>query len=648
MSRLYRMLIIMIMGVAWILLSESSFALNTSRGMENELYVVETEGMDHAFSAYIYKSVNDSVVGIGKIEKQNVGAEIEPIYSSAVNGKTNFSTGDEAINYVKKYVFPTEKVENALKYASSYASARGVGKITMAFKYDCIINGKRKEVLLYGLRNTTANESVTGGNNFKTSGYLIVNPQPVWVRIIYVSREPDESLELLPNYNQIKQEMINAGILGKLVIDEMNLDGSVAKHLINTQVGTDEFDMPQDGEFNPEVYVSKIIDAYKNQIQADSPLFIEVTYLDHVSIDVDKKTGKLKLYLSVLRRTMYVNITKVGGYSCVGGFCLYISPQGDVKTVFREVKCLKYKTVQSTCQRTTAGGDTYTYPCEKNVCAEEQVKEQPTSNTTTNVFNGPYKCFDGWPFFGKYDEPFPCVELCIGNKQIKGGCAQCPCKGSGPVLNIFTQSGKTVDRNNNGFEVDYGKVRYCNTVYSEKQVCDDSDDGNGGFYGGNGRDGAGYYGNDCHWETTSKRECGDWINLVPKVDATKYETVYRTRYNLGGAYYVYIVSEPLVKMGTRNEKYYAMSEVESGKLSFGRNNIGMSDFTIVKSHPLNITNTTEQALAQQFYYLVVDPFATNQLIDVRNDTINELPEEYYRNWNTTINFVEHFVNQQKD
>ena len=647
MSGFYRTLMLMVISLIWALLSVNSFALNTSRGMENELYAVEVEGTDHAFSAYIYKSVNDSLQGIGKIEKQDVSAYLEPVYTSATNGKTNFSSGEEAIQYVKKNIYPTEKVENVLKQASSFASAKGVGKITIAFEYDCIINGKRKEVLLYGLRNTTASESVTDGNNFRTSGYLIVNPQPVWIRIIYVSAEPDESLKLLPNYNQIKQEMINAGILGKLVIDEMNMDGTVVRNLVNTQVTSGKFDMPQDGEYNPEVYVSKIIDAYKSQIQADSPLFIRVTYLNHIVIDVDMKTGKLKLYLSVLRRTMYVNISKVGGYSCVNNFCLYISQTGDVKTIYRTVKCIKYKTVQSTCERTTAGGSTYTYPCQKVVCAQEQVSEQPTSRTTTNVFNGPYKCFDGWLYFHKYDEPLPCLRLCIGNRQIQGACAQCSCHNEGPILNIFTQSGNTMSSWNDGFQVDHGRVRYCSTVIKYVQDCS-SDDNN--FHGGNGggRDGAGFYGDDtCRWVPESEYKCGNWINLIPRVDATKYETAYRTKYNLGGVYYVYYVDEPLVKMGSRNEQYYSMSVIETGKLSFGKNNIGVSDFVIVKSHPLNITNTTEQALAQQFYYLVVDPFATTKLIDVRNDTINELPEEYYKNWNTTINFVEHVVNQQQ-
>ena len=639
-----KLAILIITAITYSFISINAFALSTSRGADNELYVVQTEGMSNGFSAYVYKSVTNSLSGVSKAEREDISMSLTPV-RPPVNGreKVDFSSNTSAINYVKTNIYPQNTIKNAVKYASSYASSRGVGKITMAFKYDCYINGKRKDVLLYVIKNATASESsVIGSDNYRTSGYIVVNPQPIWIRIIYISHDMDSSMQKYPNYNSIVNQLKNDGILGKLVIDEMNLDGSVASQIINKQVTTNKYDMPQNGDFIPESYISKIIDDYKNDIQKDGPIYIKVTYVDHVSTAVNEKTGKLNLSLNVLRRSMYVNVTDVGGYSCVDNYCLYISPKGDVRTVYIDYRCVKYTKEEHGWQ----------------YCLKYKKVILPTSTTTTNVFTGPFKCFNGYAkndySYGKYDEPFSCVELCIGDKKIQGYCAQCGCSNRrGPVLNIFTQSGSTTNSYNEGFQVYYGKVRYCNKDCTDKTVCS-----NGGY----GRDGIGYYddgsddyygdgyytggGEVCHDVETCNLECGNWINLIPKVTATKYETVYQMNYKLGGAYYVYVVSEPLVKLGSGNNSYYSMTNIETGTLTFGKNNIGVSVLTLTKDHPVNIKNTSEKALAQEFYYYIVNPFGTkNELINVRNDTVNNLPESYYRNWNTTITFIEHYVNE---
>jgi len=616
-----RRLLAVVVGlvIALVGFSSWSYAAISNARLSSELFISETEGMSHGFTAYYYKVVSNGSMQV-RVEKQDISNVLSPIYTTRRNVGTSFPTPEAAISAVRNGVYTNYRVSRLISNIQGYALQHGVKIAHVALEYDCKIDGKHKYVLLYFDYQVSDNtRQIPGLARAKTSGFLIVDPDPVWVRITYISREPSTTLKKFANYNQVVNSLEKAGLLGRLKIEEVSYKtGNVVKTLVNTQVTTDRYDMPQSGTYIPEVYVSRIIDDYKNTIQKDNPLFIKVVYLNHPVVAINR-SGNPILNVQVVSRIIYVNITNVGGRSCVNSngayFCLNVSRDGTVTTTVRE--CKKWKWVNGE------------YEC-------VQYKTVKTSDTTANVYKGKFKCFDGWPYYDKYDEPLPGLELCIGNGYVSGSSAQWVWSFAGPKLNIFTQTGFSglKDRNDMvGFEVNKGKIRYCERYVTSVQKCTTDDTGNDDFW----RDGAGYY-ETCTWVSETTGYCGAWINLIPKVTAKKYQTNYYVSYEVGGDYSVYIVNEPLTKIPVSGGYYYAMQETEAGTLVYNNLN-GIGGYRISRSINLNIQNTSENWLKQRFYYDIVDPFGTGKLIDVRNDTVNYLGASYYRNWNTPITFV---------
>lgn len=133
-------------------------------------------------------------------------------------------------------------------------------------------------------------------------------------------------------------------------------------------------------------------------------------------------------------------------------------------------------------------------------------------------------------------------------------------------------------------------------------------------------------------------------NGASKITATKFTTTYYISYGLGGSYATYLVSEPLTKIPLGGGAYYyAMQKIAEGLITYNSNVGGVGGYRITKTASIYIPNATKTQLEARFKYDVVDPFRTNNIIDVRHDTINDLPESYYKGWNTPITFV--FTNE---
>jgi len=573
-KRVYALLLVLLVmatAQAWGAVEGGSFT--------KELYVVETEGLKHSFSAILYK-VSDNGVQEARVEEETVNS-ISPVYDTRKDVGTSFSTPEEAKQAAKK-VFGDEQVQQMISNVFGYSVANQVGKVHISFLYRCKINGKDKGILLHYDINLNQSQKLSDFllHPPSTSGYLIVDKNPIWVKISYSSRTLDPSLKNLSTYNEIKTAMDEKGILGRLIIQEMNLDGTVEKDLVDTQIKDDRFEMPVSGNYTPEVYISKIIDAYKDTIQKDSPLYIMVDYLENPTIATDKN-GSPKISIEVTKKEILVKqIGKIGGWSCTGyggyGDCLYIDEKGNVYAYWRS----------------WWDGKAYL-----------------SSTVHSNIFHGPYRCYDGYGPGGpdKYDEPFSCTQICVGKGVVRACCAQCHCHNCGPTLNVFTQKGKTASSYGWGLEVDHGRIRLCLDT------------------------------------------CGQWINLIPRYRYDYYRTAYHISYGIGGLIERYLVTEPLKKIPVSStEYYYAMNEILSAQINYDNTALGVSSgYNIVKTASgtqwerlkARMQGKTKEQVRSMFRYLVVDPFKTNEIIDVRNDTVNGLDESDYRNWDIPVTFV---------
>ncbi len=616
-------------------LTQAGFGAVSNSRWQNEIYISETEGSSHAFSAMLYKVV-DNANAQTNIEKVDVSSNIVPIYSSRKDAGTTFSTDDQAINTVKGKVYGDTQLKQIIANAQSYALNNKVKIIHISLLYGCKINGKNKEVLIYFNHKVSYDpHHLHAFATPQTSGYLIVDPNPVWVKISYTSRNLDSSVQSLATYNNIRNSLMSKGILGRLVIQEVNLNGTVVKTLVNTQVNNNNFEMPQSGSYIPEVYITRIINAYKNIIQQDTPLYILADYIGNPTVATDKN-GNVKMTIRVLNKTIYGKVSGVGGYSCVSNYCLYVSPRGKVETVYKNTSCLRTKIVWGYCEYSNG----YKYRCRKSVCAQWKTSVATTSSTTTNVYNGRFVRFNGYGrssmSYRRYDEPLPCVMMEIGGNYVLGGCAQCSCRGHGPKLNIFKQRGNTFSNWGQGFQVNYGKIRYCGMQFYKYLHCTGGWNRDGDGWGGGGSGG----GEDCYWETHWRTACGDWINLAPNVTATRFSTSYKISYAISGTFTRYLVSEPLTKIPlSGGGYYYAMQNVENGFINYKSNVNGIGTYKITKYHSIYVSNAKKSQLNSRFYYDIVDPFKTNNIIDVRHDTVNGLSSRDYPGWNTPITYV---------
>ena len=188
----------------------SSLAEISNARSQNQLYITEVEGLSHAFTATLYKVVNNGVLQV-RVEKIDVSNQIPPIYSTNRNVGTNFSSAQVAINTVRNNVYNLLQIREMMGNVYGFAVKNGVESVHVSLLYRCYIGGKQKDVLLYYNYKVHNNPNVWNTTIPRTSGYLIVNPNPVWIRITYISRVLDPSLKRLATYSKIQSVMYTTG-----------------------------------------------------------------------------------------------------------------------------------------------------------------------------------------------------------------------------------------------------------------------------------------------------------------------------------------------------------------------------------------------------------------------------------------------------
>lgn len=558
--------------------TQLSFGAVSSSRWQNQMYVTETEGSVHAFTATFYKVVDNSV-SQSDIEKIDVSSVVTPVYSVKKDVGTDFATADQAIDAVKNKVFGTLQIQQILANVGGYAIQNKVKIIHIVFVYDCKINKRPKSVILFFNYKVSDNPKQFSHliTPPPTSGYLIADPSPIWVKISYTSRVLDSGLQTLKTYSNIYNSLNKAGILGRLEIDEMNLNGSVAKVLVNTQIKDNRFEMPQSGTYIPEEYITKIINAYKNTIMADSPIYVLADYINHPTIAVDKN-GNAKLSVRVIKKEIDGRIVDSGSgrWYAIANINAYVAcmndPMYDNPGICADIALA--------------------------TCNWHSINPHYLNNSTlkpANKYNPPVSA--NW--FYKTNVVYLKYRYGIYN-------------GHNYIRHVCNAASDRVDREN------------CYAFYADKKVV---------------RETASFKYNNILYIVAkiggSVSNDGD-----SKLTATKFITTYNISYAIGGDLSRYLVSVPLVKIPLSSTRYYyAMQKILSAEVTYKDGVIGGSSYSVTKEHNIYIKNATKSKLNSEFYYKIIDPFKTNDIIDVRHDTVNGLSAKNYPGWNTPITYV---------
>ena len=692
-KRVYALLLVLLVMVT----AQAWGAVGSAR-FTKQLYIVETEGEEHSFSAYAYKNLIGGTLGSKQSEKENLSLDIQPVYSDPVQMPTDFADNDDAI-YTVKQVFAEEQIKRMLSNVIGYASKHGIDSVNIFFIYRCHIDNKPKAIILH----TKYNPNMYGGWDLskivtylpQTSGYIISDPDPVWIKITYISHTIGTDAEKLGSADQIRDALNKAGLLGKLIIDEMKLDGTLNKRLVDTVVSGSDFDIPaNESSASPKLYISKIIDAYKDTIQKDNPLYIVADYFNGVTIALDKY-GNPKLNIKVTAKKLYVvlkpdspsdrnislvcddpkgkrcNLDPEKGKDMVGaGFGCSTR-----RWSYRSINYWHVFHIGSTiqqcqrCYRHNMGGfcgcgNGFNYFVRGDVTAIGSVYDDPAIDLRT--------------YYMVRSEQWKTVKDMVGRDLPRCGDLKSPVDSNfGSVSNYtcYIPIGKE--------KKEYKRVRKRNrwgrwywsyrTIYLYKRIwvvhfitkfCAWS----GGTNGGTWR----YYiptGDDGKYVLFRMSNVGG-CNGYPRTSlcqiqyrlGTIFKTDYKIGYNLGGTVTRYIVSEPLRKINTTDGSYYDMVIQGTYTLAFKDDVAGaISNYKVSKYATgndwkwlqnkigFNMNRTQLENLTKS---LIVDPFDTGKIINLSKpviikettlsgqtvnvpvDSVNQLPISIYQDWDT--------------
>ena len=615
-KRVYALLLVLLVMVT----AQAWGAIEGGR-YRNKMYIVETEGLRHSFSVQVYKTTDDGTSQV-KVENADLSG-ILPVYSTKKDVGTDFNTEAEA-KQAAKQVFGEQAIRQIISNFYGVAKANHIDVVNVSFLYDCNLKGKPISVLLFFSMNLNEQSTLAQALSYtpSTSGYLIVNRRPVWVQVSYTSRHLSEEMRKMDDYATIEKKMQDAGVLGRLIITEMNLDGSVAETLLDTVVTDDRFEMPSSSGYVPQKYITAIIDAYKGTIQSVSPLYIQVNYIGSPTVAVDKN-GNPFMTINVTKKTLGVR-NNTGGMVCwphpyYGSCTHYIvnDYQDEYIRNYIYYMCAQFKKGKLSFVTKYYG------LCGKHYC----YKWFPSEVFTSCNGNPENHCCSEWgPKIYPVTTPRGVNEPMahVGNINL-------------PFLigdghKVYIGDGKIKFDNSNAAYI-YGKSSTSFQLNRWVKFTLETNNGNIRLCNGEGR----------------FKTCSKWIQADDSAFAF-YSTTYTIAYTVGGNMMTYQVYEPLTKVALPDGSYYyAMRAVRVVTVEFNSKSGSTlaGGYTTTKKATGDsfnwlvnqLKNKNEQQIRSILKYLIVDPFGTGKIIDVRNDTVNGLDESDYRNWDIPVTFV---------